>query len=123
MAKVVKPIGKPKVAPPKASKSAKAGVAAKAPQATITLKQIAAKLAEEHNVPKKQAEALLGSLVSLATQHLKGGDKVRLNGLGVLQVRNRPARSGRNPATGAVIAIAASKKIAFSAAKELKEAV
>jgi DNA-binding protein HU-beta len=94
-----------------------------AAQATITLKQIAAELAESHKLPKKQAEAVLGGLVTLTTKHLKKGDKIRLTGLGILQVRKRPARMGRNPATGAAIKIKASKKVAFRPAKELKEAV
>jgi DNA-binding protein HU-beta len=72
---------------------------------------------------KKLAEAMLGDLVTLATKHLQKGDKIRLTGLGILQVRSREARMGRNPATGESIEIAASKKIAFRAAKELKEAV
>jgi DNA-binding protein HU-beta len=62
-------------------------------------------------------------LVTLTTRHLKKGDKIRLNGLGILQVRKRAARMGRNPATGEAIKIKASKKIAFRPAKELKEAV
>jgi DNA-binding protein HU-beta len=62
-------------------------------------------------------------LVTLATRHLKKGDKIRLTGLGILQVRKRAARMGRNPATGEAIEIKASKKIAFRPAKELKEAV
>jgi DNA-binding protein HU-beta len=90
---------------------------------TISLKQIAAELAGNHDLPKKQAEAILGDLVTLATTHLKRGDKIRLTGLGILQVRARPARMGRNPATGEAIKIKASKKIAFRPAKELKEAV
>jgi len=94
-----------------------------APQVTITLKQMAAELAESHELPKKVAEAVLGDLVTLATKHLKKGDKIRLTGLGILQVRARPARMGRNPATGASIQIAASKKIAFRPAKELKDTV
>ena len=110
--------------PKKAAAPAKKPAPAKAvPQATITLKQIAAELAESHDLPKKQAEGMLGDLVTLATQHLKKGDKIRLTGLGILQVRSRPARMGRNPATGKSIKIAASKKIAFRPAKELKEAV
>jgi DNA-binding protein HU-beta len=80
-------------------------------------------LAEGHDLPRKIAEAVLGDLVALATQHLKKGDKIRLTGLGILQVRARGARMGRNPATGASIKIAASKKIAFRPAKELNEAV
>jgi DNA-binding protein HU-beta len=94
-----------------------------APQITVTLKQIAAELAEGHDLPKKQAEAVLGDLVALATRHLKNGDKIRLTGLGILQVQQRAARTGRNPATGEAIQIKASKKIAFRPAKELKEAV
>ena len=74
-------------------------------------------------MPKKQAEAILGDLVNLVTKHLKKGDRIRLVGLGVLVVRKRAARMGRNPATGEPIQIKASKKVAFRAAKELKEAV
>ncbi|MDB5400577.1 MAG: hupA [Rhodopila sp.] len=112
------------VAAKKAAAPAKKAIPAKAaPQATITLRQIAATLAEGHDLSKKQAEAVLGDLVTLATQHLKKGDKIRLTGLGILQVRARAARMGRNPATGESIEIAASKKIAFRAAKELREAV
>ena len=94
-----------------------------APQVTVTLKQIASELAEGHDLPKKVAEAMLGDLVTLAVEHLKKGDKIRLTGLGILEVRARPARMGRNPATGESIKIAASKKIAFRPAKELKETV
>jgi DNA-binding protein HU-beta len=104
-------------------KAAAPGKKAAAPQVTITLKQIAAELATSHDLPKKQAENLLGEMVALATSHLKKGDKIRLTGLGILQVKNRAARMGRNPATGAAIQIKASKKIAFRPAKELKEAV
>jgi DNA-binding protein HU-beta len=94
-----------------------------APRITVTLKQIAAELAEGHDLPKKLTEAVLGDLVTLATRHLKNGDKIRLTGLGILQVQNRAARMGRNPATGAAIQIKASKKVAFRPAKELKAAV
>jgi DNA-binding protein HU-beta len=90
---------------------------------TVTLRHLAAQLADGHEVPKKQTEAMLGDLVALTTRHLKRGDKVRLTGIGILQVRKRPARMGRNPATGEAIKIKASKKVAFRPAKELKEAV
>ena len=72
---------------------------------------------------KKQTEAVLGDLVGLVTKHLKKGDRIRIGGLGILQVRKRAARMGRNPATGEPIQIKASKKVAFRAAKELKESV
>jgi DNA-binding protein HU-beta len=92
-------------------------------QNTVSLKHLAASLAETHEMSKKQGEALLGDLVNLITKHLKKGDRIRLVGLGVLQVRKRAARMGRNPATGEPIQIKASKKVAFRAAKDLKEAV
>ena len=96
---------------------------ATAPQPTVTLKHLAAALAEKHEIPKKQSEALLNDMVDLITKHLKKGDRIRFSGLGILQVRKRAARVGRNPATGEAIKIKASKKVAFRAAKELKEAV
>ena len=89
----------------------------------VTLKHLAATLAEEHQLTKKGGEALLGDLVGLITKHLKKGERIRIVGLGILQVRKRAARMGRNPATGEPIQIKASKKVAFRAAKELKEAV
>ena len=61
--------------------------------------------------------------IGLITKHLKKGERIRIVGLGILQVRKRAARMGRNPATGEAIQIKASKKVAFRAAKELKEAV
>ena len=99
--------------------------AAKKPgaQATVTIKHLAANLAESHAMSKKQTEAVLGDLVGLVTKHLKKGDRIRIGGLGILQVRKRAARMGRNPATGEPIQIKASKKVAFRAAKELKESV
>src|SRR5439155_22332084 len=100
-------------------------MAAKKPgaQATVTMKHLAANLAETHEMSKKQTEAVLGELVGLVTKHLKKGDRIRIGGLGILQVRKRAARMGRNPATGEPIQIKASKKVAFRAAKELKESV
>ena len=113
-----------KAAPaPKKAAAKKAAPAKAAAQPTVTLKHLAAALADSHEIAKKQAEAVLGDLVTLTTRHLKRGDKIRLTGLGILQVRKRGARMGRNPATGEAIKIKASKKIAFRPAKELKEAV
>ena len=111
---------------------ARAAVAAKKPAAkavklaagsTVSLKQLAAGLAESHEMPKKQVEGMLNDLVDTFTGHLKKGIKIRMNGLGIFQVRARPARLGRNPATGEQIQIKASKKIAFRPAKELKDSI
>ena len=89
----------------------------------VTLRQMAAELAERHDLPRRQAEALMNDMVALATRHLKRGHRLRLTGLGILQIRKRAARVGRNPATGEQIRIKASKKVAFRAAKELREGV
>jgi DNA-binding protein HU-beta len=88
----------PAKAAPAAKKSAAPAKAA--PPMTVTLKHLAAALSDSHDLPKRQAEAVLGDLVTLTTRHLKKGDKIRLTGLGILQVRKRAARMGRNPATG-----------------------
>jgi DNA-binding protein HU-beta len=97
--------------------------AAKSASTTVTIRNIAAKLAEDHEMSKKQSEAILGDMVTQIVKHLKKGDRIRIGGLGILQVRKRAARMGRNPATGEPIQIKASKKVAFRPAKELKEAV
>jgi DNA-binding protein HU-beta len=90
---------------------------------TVTLKHIAMALAVSHGIPKSQASAVLTAMVDQIAKHLKKGKRIRITGLGILQVRKRPARMGRNPATGETIKIRPSKKIAFRAAKDLKEAV
>ena len=122
-----------KAAPAKAAKkpAAKKAVPAKAAASksasktatTVTLKHLAAELAPEHELSKKQAEGVLTGMIDLMVKNLKKGQRIRLVGLGILQVRKRAARMGRNPATGEAIKIKASKKVAFRAAKELKEAI
>jgi nucleoid DNA-binding protein len=89
-------------------------------QATVTLRHLAARLSQEHELTKREGEAILGELVGLITKHLKKGDRIRIGGLGVLVVRKRAARMGRNPATGKPIKIKGSKKIAFRQSSELK---
>ena len=114
-------------APSKAKTPAKAkGAAAAANGATaaaVSLKQMAAGLAESHDLPKRQVEAMLGEFVQSLAEHLQQGSKIRIPALGIFQVSSRAARTGRNPATGEPIQIKASKKIAFRPAKELKAAI
>jgi DNA-binding protein HU-beta len=107
---------------------ARSDTASKSPAAAktsrpVTLKHLAAALAEEHDLTKRAGEVFLVGLVGLITKHLKKGERIRMAGLGILQVRKRAARMGRNPATGEAIKIKASKKVAFRAAKDLKMAV
>ena len=96
---------------------------ASASQPTVTLKHISADLAEKHDMPKKAMNQIMDEMIALLVKNLKKGNRIRIAGLGILQVRKRAARMGRNPATGEQIQIPAKKKIAFRAAKELKEAV
>ena len=89
----------------------------------ISARDLAAALSREHELTKKKGQEMLSDLVTLITEHLKNGERVKITGLGILQVRNRAARMGRNPMTGEPIQIKASKKVAFRATKELKMAV
>ncbi|WP_262300068.1 HU family DNA-binding protein [Microvirga sesbaniae] len=91
--------------------------------AILSLRHIAEQLSEVHELPKRQANEMLTQVIEMIAKSLKKGNKIRLSGLGILQVRKRAARTGRNPQTGEPIKIKASKKIAFRPAKELKEAV
>ena len=113
-------------APAKAAKAAPAKPAKFVSVATgdvVTMKQLAMDLAALHEMPKKQAEAVMGDLISHITKHIKRGAKVRIPGFGILLVKKTSARTGRNPATGATIKIPAKKKVAFRVSKDLKAAV
>ena len=90
---------------------------------TISTRQLACALAEKHEISQKAANLMIEDTIGLITKHLKKGARIRLNGLGILVVRKRAARMGRNPATGEAIKIKASKKVAFRASKELKESI
>ncbi|MBS0641394.1 MAG: HU family DNA-binding protein [Proteobacteria bacterium] len=73
-------------------------------------------LPDQHDKP----HVMMAGLVNAVTKQLKEGVRIRMSGPGTLEVRKRPARMGRNPATGEAIKIKAGKKIAFRADKELK---
>jgi len=113
--------GKPVPAP--AKKPASKAAAPKKAAETVTLKTVFEQLGETHGLPKKQTHGLLTDFVATVTSILKNGDRVRMSGLGIIEVKDRPARTGRNPATGEAIQIGASRKVAFRVAKELREAV
>ncbi|MGI3778925.1 MAG: HU family DNA-binding protein [Janthinobacterium lividum] len=70
-------------------------------------------------VARTAVEAALAGIVAAARK----GDEVSLAGFGKFKVKDSPARQGRNPATGAPIDIAASRKLGFSAAKQVKDAL
>jgi DNA-binding protein HU-beta len=121
-------------AAPVVKAAAKAVASAKAPATAkpaakpakvelVTLRQLAASIGEAHGLSQSQANEVLAGAVTLIGEHLKKGARIRITGLGTLEVRKRSARMGRNPATGAAIEIKASKKVAFRAAKDLSEAI
>jgi len=85
--------------------------------------QLAQILAERFGVSKKQGLEWLDAFTEEITKVLQKGDKVNITGFGIFKVADRKAREGVNPATGAKIHIAASKKPRFTAGKLLKEAV
>lgn len=110
-------------APAKRKTAAKKKTAKKALPPVLTLKHLAAEMSEAHDMPKKQLEELLSDFIDRIGGYLKKGKKIRIVSLGIMQVRHRAARWGRNPATGEKIRIKASKKVAFRVAKDLKERV
>ena len=85
--------------------------------------EFVAKIAEKSGLTRKQAEMAVAAFTQTVAEALKEGDKVQLTGFGTFEVKDRPARSGRNPATGETIEIAASKSPVFKAGKGLKEEI
>lgn len=80
-------------------------------------------VAEKSDVTKKVAEAIIDAVFGTIEETLANGDKVQLVGFGSFEVRDRAARTGRNPQSGEPITIAASKAPVFKAGKALKDAV
>jgi DNA-binding protein HU-beta len=119
-AKAAKPVAAP---PPPVKAKAEVPPVKPAPAPTLTLKHLASEISEAHEMSKKQADGLLGDVVDRIVGHLKQGDRIRIAGLGILEVKKRAARMGRNPGTGEPMEIKASKKVAFRPAKELKESI
>ena len=85
--------------------------------------ELVAKLAEKAALSKKDAEKALNAFVEVVTDELAGNGKVQVVGFGTFEVKDRPAREGRNPQTGEQIKIAASKAPVFKAGKALKDTV
>ena len=80
-------------------------------------------MAEKAGVSKKDAEASLKAFTDIVAEELKKGEKIQLVGFGTFEVTERAAREGRNPRTGEMMSIAASKAPKFKAGKALKDIV
>lgn len=85
--------------------------------------ELVAKVAELAKFTKSDAAKAVDAVLEAVKKSLSSGDEVRLVGFGTFTVVKRNATEGRNPRTGAVIKIAASKQPKFRAGKELKDAV
>ena len=80
-------------------------------------------VAEKTGITKKDIDTVVAATIETITEALKQGDKVALMGFGTFEVRERPERQGRNPATNEAVTIPASKAPAFKAGKALKDTV
>lgn len=89
----------------------------------ITKSNLVESVATATGLKKKDSEAAVAETISAISAALAAGEKVQLTGFGTFEVKERPARTGRNPQNGKAIKIAASKRVAFSAGKNLKDSV
>jgi DNA-binding protein HU-beta len=97
---------------------------AKTTPTTVSTSQIIATVANKFTqLPKKITKEIISEFLATVEEEVSGGSKLRIDKIGILQVKDRAARMGRNPQTGEEIKIPASKKIGFRAAKSLKEQV
>jgi len=85
--------------------------------------ELAAHLAERHELTKTLAKQIVEDALTAIVDAAQGGDEVSLAGFGKFSVKSRAARKGRNPATGEAIKIAASKRLAFAPAKSVRDAM
>ncbi len=85
--------------------------------------ELIAAVAEKAEISKKDAEKAVKAFTEVVSDELVKGEKIQLVGFGTFEVSERPAREGRNPKTGEVMTIAASKAPKFKAGKALKDMV
>lgn len=83
--------------------------------------ELAETLATEHGLTKADARKYVDGVFAAIAGAAAKGTEISLNGFGKFKVKDQPAREGRNPSTGAVIQIAASKKLTFTPAKAVKD--
>lgn len=91
---------------------------------TVSTSQMIARVASKFDqLPKKVTKEVIANFLTTVENEVAAGKKLRIDKIGILQVKDRAPRIGRNPQTGEEIRIPASKKIGFRAAKSLKEQV
>lgn len=89
----------------------------------MNVTELADHIATQHGFEKKQAKQLVDGVFKAVIDAAAKGEEVSIPGFGKFKVASREARQGRNPATGETIQIAASKKLAFTPAKQVKDAM
>jgi integration host factor subunit beta len=80
-------------------------------------------VAEKHHLVRCDAVVIVQEIVAALTEALSRSDRIELRGFGIFTVKDRPARAGHNPRTGAVVALLAKRVPVFKAAKALRERV
>ncbi|RFZ83905.1 HU family DNA-binding protein [Shinella sp. WSJ-2] len=88
-----------------------------------TTNEIADKIAADHGLTKAQSKTIVEAVLAEITAAAVAGAETSLPGFGKFKVKDTPAREARNPATGAMIKVAAGKKVTFTPAKSLKVAL
>jgi integration host factor subunit beta len=89
----------------------------------MTKADLVDRVAKEAEMTKKDAEQLVEIVFESIINSLNGGEKIELRGFGSFRVRERNARQGRNPKTGASVSIPAKRVAYFKPGKELKELI
>ena len=85
--------------------------------------ELISKVAEKTDLTKKDAEKAVSAVLASIEEAMTKGEKVQLVGFGTFEIRERAARKGRNPQTGAEISIAAARVPVFKAGKALRDSV
>ena len=83
--------------------------------------ELADQIASTADLTKADAKKIVEAVFAAITDAAAKGEEVSISGFGKFKVKDSPAREGRNPATGAAMQIAASRKLGFSAAKAVKD--
>ncbi len=89
----------------------------------MTKAELVEKVANEINLTKKQTEVVVNTVFQSITESLSQGNKVELRGFGSFRIRDRNARVGRNPKSGAKVEVPAKRVPFFKAGKELRDLV
>jgi len=89
----------------------------------VTKVELVSQVAAKTGMTKKDAAACVDAMLAVIEDALRSGDKVQLTGFGTFEVRERAARTGRNPQTGEEIEISARRLPVFRAGKLLKDSV